>query len=246
METKVTAEMNDSLLQAFQPEEVHAALQQMHPIKSPGPDGMPPIFFQKYWNIVGQNVSDCILNILNTGVMPLEMNETHICLIPKTKIPQKITEYRPISLCNVTYRILAKVLANRLKKDLPNVISESQSASVPGRLITDNVLVAFETMHHINQRRKGKEGLMAIKLDMSKAFDSIEWKCLELIMQKLGFHDRWISIIMMCISTVSYSVLLNGEPKGVIYPSRGIRQGDPLSPFLFLLCAEGLSAMLKR
>ena len=89
VETKVTAEMNDSLLQDFQPEEVHVALQQMHPIKSPGPDGMPPIFFQKYWNIVGQNVSDCILNILNTGVMPLEMNETHICLIPKTKNPQK-------------------------------------------------------------------------------------------------------------------------------------------------------------
>lgn len=97
----------------------------MHPIKSLGPDSMSPIFCQKYWNIVGQNVSDCILNILNNGVMPLEMNETHICLIPKTKNPQKITEYRPISLCNVTYRILAKVLANRLKKVLPNVISES-------------------------------------------------------------------------------------------------------------------------
>ena len=217
----------------------------MHPIKSPGPDGMPPIFFQKYWNIVGQNVSDCILNILSVGVMPLEMNETHIDLIPKTKNPQKITEYRPISLCNVTYRILAKVLANRLKKVLPNVISESQTTSIPGRLITDNVLVAFETMHHINQRRKGKEGLMAIKLDMSKPFDRVEWKCLELIMQKLGFHDRWISIIMMCITTVSYSILLNGEPKGVIYPSRGICQGDPLSPFLFLLCAEGVSTMLQ-
>ena len=217
----------------------------MHPIKSPDPDGMPPIFFQKYWNIVSQNVSDCILNILNTGVMPLEMNETHICLLPKKK-PQKITEYSPISLCNVTYRILAKVLANRLKKVLPNVINESQSASIPGRLIIDNVLVAFETMHHINQRRKGKEGLMAIKLDISKAFDRVEWKCLELIMQKLGFHDRWISIIMMCITTISYSILLNGEPKGVIYPLRGTRQGDPLNPFLFLLCAKGLSAMLKR
>lgn len=217
----------------------------MHPIKSLESDSMSPIFCQKYWNIVGQNVFDCILNILNNGVMPLEMNETHICLIPKTKNPQKITEYRPISLCNVTYRILAKVLANRLKKVLPNVISESWSASVPDRLITDNVLVAFETMHHINQR-KGKEGLMAIKLDMSKAFARVEWKCLELIMQKLGFHDRWISIIMMCITTVSYSVLLNGETKDVIYPSRGICQRDPLSPFLFLLCVEGLSTMLKR
>ena len=157
METKVTAKINDSLLQAFQPEEIHATLQQMHPIKSPSPNGMPPIIFQRYWNIVGQNFSNCILNILNTRVMPLEMKETHICLIPKTKNPQKITKYRPISLCNVTYRILAKVLANRLKTVLPNVISESQSASVPGRLIIDNVLAAFETMHHINQRRKGEE-----------------------------------------------------------------------------------------
>ena len=109
---------------------------------------------------------------------------------PKNKKPQKITEYCPISLCNVIYRILAKVLANRLKIILPEVVSNSQSASIPGRLITNNVLVAFETMHHINQKRKGKEGLMAIKLDMSKAFDRVEWDFLARIMQKLGFHDR--------------------------------------------------------
>jgi len=87
---------------------------------------------------------------------------------------------------------------------------------------------------------------MAIKLDMSKDFDSVEWNCLARITQKLGFHDCWISLIMMCISFVSYSMLINGEPKGEIIPSRGIHQGDPLSPFLFLLCAEGLSVMLQR
>ena len=178
--------------------------------------------------------------------MPPKLNDTYICLIPKTKNPQKITDFRPISLCNVMYRILAKVLANRLKKILPEVVNKSQSAFVPRRLITDNVLVAFELMYHINQKRKGKDGQMAIKLDMSKAFDRVEWECLARIMQKLGFHDRWISIIMMCISTVSYSVLINGKPKGEIIPSRGIRQGDPLSPFLFLLCAKGLSAMLQK
>ena len=107
------------------------------------------------------------------------------------------------------------------------------------------MLVTFETMHHINQRRKGKDGLMAIKLDMSKAFDRVEWECLDKILQKLGFHERWISIIMMCITFVSYSMLINGVPKGEITPSRGICQGDPLSPFLFLLSTEGLSAMLQ-
>ena len=246
IEKRVTDEMNDFLLKEFQPDEVQLALHQMHPTKSPGPDGMPPLFFQKYWSIVGQDVIDCVLNILNTGEMPPRLNDTYICLIPKIKNPQKITDFRPISLCNVMYRILAKVLANRLKKILPEVVSKSQSASVPGRLITDNVLVAFELMHHINQKRKGKDGQMAIKLDMIKAFDRVEWECLARIMQKLEFHDRWISIIMMCISTVSYSVLINGKPKGEIIPSRGIRQGDPLSPFLFLLCAEGLSAMLQK
>ncbi|XP_050264248.1 uncharacterized protein LOC126708501 [Quercus robur] len=138
------------------------------------------------------------------------------------------------------------VLANRLTRVLPEVISDAQSAFVPGRQIIDNVLVAFEVMHCINKRRKGKEGLMAIKLDMSKAYDRVEWAYLEAMMRKMGFQDRWISLMMMCVTTVSYSVLLNGEPKGRIVPTRGLRQGDPISPYLFLLCTEGLSAMLKK
>ena len=126
------------------------------------------------------------------------------------------------------------------------MIDESQSAFVPGRLITDNVLAAFETMHCIDQRRKGKEALMALKLDMSKAYDRVEWGFLEAMMRRLGFHDRWVSLMMMCVTSVNYSVLINGVPKGNIIPSRGLRQGDPISPYLFLLCAEGLTAMLKK
>lgn len=123
---------------------------------------------------------------------------------------------------------------------------DSQSAFVLGRQITNNVLVAFETMHCINQKRKGKKGLMAIKLNISKAYDRMEWAYLEAMMRKLGFQEEWIRLVMMCVTTVSYSVLINKEPKGKITPARGLRQGDPISPFLFLLCAEGLTAMLKR
>lgn len=218
----------------------------MHPTKSLGPDSMSPIFFQKYWKIVGPQVVDCVLQTLRIGVMPSGLNDTYICLIPKVNCPQKITDFRPISLCNVIYKLVSKVLANKLKRILSEVISDAQSAFVPGRQITDNVLVAFEIMHCINQRRKGKKGLMAIKLDMSKAYDQVEWAYLEAMMSKLGFQERWISLMMMCMITVSYSVLLSGEPKGRIVPTCELRQGDPISPYLSLLCAKGLSAMLRK
>ena len=110
----------------------------------------------------------------------------------------------------------------------------------------DNVLVAFETMHCIDQQRKGKKRPNAIKLDISKAYDIVEWAFLEAMMRKLGFQEEWIRLIMMCVMTVSYSVLINGKPKGKIILTRGLRQGDPISSYLFLLCAKGLTAMLLR
>ena len=146
----------------------------MHPTKSPGSDGMSPMFFQKYWDVVGPQVIQSVIHILRTGIMPNGQNDTYICLILKVKSPQILFEYCPISLCNVIYKIVSKVLANRLKGVLPEVLSDTQSAFVPGRQITDNVLVAFDVMHCINQRRKGKEGLMAIKLDMTRAYDWVE------------------------------------------------------------------------
>lgn len=100
-------------------------------------------------------------------------------------------------------------------------------------------------MQCINQRRKRKKGLMAIKLDISKAYDRVEWAYLEDMMRRLGFRERWINLMMMCVNTVSYSVLVNKEPNGRIFPTRGLRQGDSISLYLFLLCAEGLLAMLR-
>ena len=122
----------------------------MHPTKALGPDGMSPIFYQKYWDVVDYDVVNCVLGALNSGLLPCSLNETFICLIPKVASPQKISEFRPISLCNVVYKIISKVLANRLKKILKEVIDESQNAFVLGRSITNNVLVAFETMHCID------------------------------------------------------------------------------------------------
>jgi hypothetical protein len=216
----------------------------MHPSKAPGPDGMSSFFFQKYWHIVGLTVSNAVLSVLNSGKILRKINLAHISLIPKKKNPERISDYRPISLCNVVYKIISKVLANRLKLVLPCIISDSQSAFVPGRLITDNVAMAFEFIHKMKAKRKGKKGKMAVKLDISKAYDRVEWAFVESIMRKMGFSERWIALLMECICTVKYSVLIDGVPKGFIPPTRGIRQGDLLSPYVFLLCAEGLSAML--
>jgi hypothetical protein len=174
IETCVTEDMNARLSQEFKAEEVVLALNQMFPTKSPGPDGMSALFYQKYWHIVGTKVTSAVLEILNSGYMLKKINYTYIALIPKKCDLEKITDFRPISLCNVIYKIVSKVLANRLKTILPHIISEYQSAFVPGRQVTDNILVAFEVMHHLNKKTRGKMGQMALKLDMSKAYDRVE------------------------------------------------------------------------
>ena len=133
---------------------MNVALKQMYPLKAPGPDGMPPLFFQHFWSTSRAVVTKKVLDFLNFGISPPNFNEAHITLVPEIKKPKKITDYRPISLCNVVYKIASKAIANRLKRFLPSIISDTQSAFVHGRLITDNVLVTFETMHHISQKKR--------------------------------------------------------------------------------------------
>jgi exonuclease III len=242
----VTTAMNEELLRIVEEEEILAAVQQMAPLKSPGPDGFPTCFFQDNWEEVGSEVCRAVLGFFETGRLDGNINHTHVALIPKLANPTRVTEYRPISLCNVLYKIVSKVLANRLKIILPEIISSNQSAFIPGHLISDNILVAYETLHSMHSRMWGKEGYMVIKLDMSKAYDRVEWSFLEAVMRRMGFKRRWIALIMECITTVTYSIIVNGQSVGHIHPSRGLRQGDPISPYLFLLCAEVLSSQLQQ
>ena len=125
VEKRISVDMNKELLKEFKSEEVWTTLNQMYPTKSLGPDGLSPIFYQKYWDIMGPSVSHCVLQALNSGIMLERINETYIYLIPITKNPQQVTKYRPISLCNMVYKLMAKVLANRLKRVLPVVIGEA-------------------------------------------------------------------------------------------------------------------------
>ena len=161
----------------------------MHPSKSPRPDGMSPFFFQKFWHIIGPDVTKVVLSVLHSGKYLRKMNFTHIVLIPKKNDPQNIMEFRPISLGNVVSYIVSKVLANRVKSILPNIISDAQSAFIPDRLITDNTTVAYEMLHRMRNRRRGKIGHMAIKLDISKSYDRVEWSFVQRIMLKMGLLD---------------------------------------------------------
>ena len=150
IQAKVTEEMNEELTKEFTTEEVKAALKQMHPTKAPGLDGMSAIFYQKYWDIVSVDVTNMVLNVLNSNASLSDINNTYIKLVPKVKMPNRMKDFRPISLSNVAYKLVLKVLANRLKTVLPQIISENQSAFLSERLITDNVLIAIELMHYLD------------------------------------------------------------------------------------------------
>lgn len=213
---------------------------------APGLNNMPPLYCQSFWSLIGDDVCPAVLDCINNWKIPKEINHTNITLIPKVKSPENISDFRPISLCNVVYKLVSKVLANRLKVVLLAVESVNQSAFQARRVITDNILMAFETLHYMKHLQFGKSSFMALKLDMSKAYNRVKWPYLEKLMRRIGFDERWVALMMECITLVSCSILINGDPINVIHPSRGIKQGDPLSPYLFVLCTKCLHSLLHR
>lgn len=225
----ITPQMNQRLIKPATEEEVRQALFMMHPEKTLGPDGMTALFFQHSWHIIKKELLELVNDFITSAELDTRLNMTNICLIPKTERPTRMKELRPISLCNVGYKIISKVLCQRLKACLPSLISETQSAFVAGRLISDNILIAQEMFHGLRTNKACQNKFMAIKTDMSKAYDRVEWIFIQEVLTKMGFDHHWIKLIMECISSVQYKVLLNGQPKGHIVPQRDLRQGDPLS-----------------
>lgn len=226
----VTSGLNEILTLELSAFEVKTAYFAIHPKKAFAHDWMTALFYQKFWHIIRAQVVNMVQNIMTSGIMDSKSSKVNICLIPKTERPRAMKEFRPISLCNVSYKIISKVLCQRLKQVLPSLVSEKRSAFVAWRVISDNILVAQEAFHALNTKDSCKTDFIAIKTDMSKAYDIVEWCFLETLMRKMSFAESWICWIMTCVNFVSYRVLLSGKLKGSIIPTRGLRQEDPLSP----------------
>jgi len=186
VQPKVTITMNERLCAPVTDIEIKNALFMMQPNKSPGPDGFTAEFYIRHWSLFRNDICRAVRRFMEGGDMPEVVNRTFLVLIPKVKQPQDLSQYGPIALCNVLYKIVSKVLALRLRPVLEEIISEEQNAFVPGRLISDNVITAFECVHYL-KKKKGKSGACAVKIDMAKAYDRVEWCYLREIMVKLGF-----------------------------------------------------------
>lgn len=178
-----------------------------------------------------------------SGRWPRGLNSSFITLIPKIDSPINLNDFRPISLVGCLYKIVTKILASRIKKVLPNVIAMNQFAFLGGRSMLDSVVVANESVHEAKSK---KLPTMIFKVDFEKAYDSVRWCFLEYMMRRFNFNERWVSWVMGCLKSSYVSVLVNGSPTGEFKMEKGIRQGDPLAPFLFLMVAEGLNGIMRR
>jgi len=240
----LSQERQIDLCKPFTDNDIKEAIFSIPNHKSPGPDGFSSGFFKTTWSTTGTMVCAMVRNFLQTGKMPLFISSTKLILLPKVAHPQTAADFRPISCCNVLYKAISKLLSSRLKLILPELINQSQGAFVPGREIIYNILMCQDLARGYN--RKHISPRCMLKVDIHKAFDSIHWDFLENLLHALRFPKAFTKWIMACVSNVEFILHLNGRVHGSFRGRQGLRQGDPLSPLLFVLTMDYFSRLMLK
>ncbi|KAL0310468.1 UNVERIFIED_CONTAM: hypothetical protein Scaly_2925500 [Sesamum calycinum] len=233
----------EQLISPIQRQEIKDALFDINEDSAPGPDGFSSCFFKATWTIIGEDVCQAVMEFFNHGRLLKQLNATLITLIPKVQMPMKVGDFRPISCCNVVYKIITKIMVKRMRLVLEKLIDSCQNAFVPGRSISDNILLAQELLSGYNQKKLPPR--CTVKVDLQKAYDMVDWDYLLAVLRLFKFPNRFIMWIEQCITTASFSISLNGSIHGFFSSSRGLRQGDLISPYLFVLVMESLHLIIK-
>ena len=239
----IDSHQNDTLEGRFQEEEVKRAIWDCGSDKSPGPNGLTFKFIKQFWHIIKPDVLRFLDELYVNRIFPNGSNASFIALIPKVSDPQILSDYRPISLIGCTYMIVAKILANRLKKVMPFLIHERQSTFVEGRHMLHSVMIANEV---VDEAKSCQNPCLVFKLDYEKAYDFVCWGFLIYMLKRMSFCSKWIQWVEGCLKSAFVSVLVNGSPLAQFTPQRGLKQGDPLSPLLFNIVAEALNGIMSQ
>ena len=233
----------DMLLAPISDDDIRSVIFSIGNDKAPGPDGYSALFFKKAWSIVGKDVCNSVKDFFNSGRLLKQVNHSVIALIPKKANVSTPADFRPISCCNVIYKVISKLLSARLAHALQSIIGPLQNAFLGGRKMSNNVHLLQELLRLYGRKRASPRCML--KVDFKKAFDSVQWDFIRLLLLKLGFPGNFVHLVMACVETTSYSVSVNGRLFGHFKGGSGIRQGDPLSPYLFIACMEYFSRMLS-